>query len=132
MLAVVQHQQQAPAPKCRHQGVCQGQARLLEQAQRRRHRLGDPIRIRQRRKIHERSARERRAGFQRVAHQLAGDLDRQPRLTDATRSRKRHQPRGGEPGLDLGNLPLAPQERGQRLRKITPREQKGNRRPFRR
>ena len=91
MLAVVQHQQQAPAGQPVPHDVRRRPARLVGHAQRARHRRGHQVRVGQRRQLDQPDA------VRVVAGHRPRRLQRQARLADAARPGQRQQP-GLPPG----------------------------------
>ena len=105
MLAVVEHQQPRPCPPTRRPPTsAHGLARLLGDAQHRRHCVG------YRRRVGDRGQLEKPDTVRELIGQTRRDLGRQPGLADPAYPGQRHQPMSLDRRLHLGDLGLAPDE----------------------
>jgi hypothetical protein len=102
MLAIIEHQQpDSPLQRGSHT-VGQALSRLLDDAQRRRHRIGH------RRRIGHRGQFEKPDPVGELVGQLRCELHRQAGLADPTHPGQSHQAMSLHRGLNLGDLGLAP------------------------
>ncbi len=115
VLAVVDDQQHLAVLRVLHQRLDDRAPRLLLHAEHRRDRLRHEPRVRHRRELDEPDA----VGV--VVDDLGADLQRQSRLADAAGAGQRQQPRRREESADLGELALAPDERGDLERQVVRR-----------
>ena len=104
VLAVVDHQKEPPTSECIGNGVDQGRVALWRDAQHGRDRSGHRSRVADRRELdHPHAVRE-------LAGDLGPDLERQPRLADASDAGERDQPARPHELGDFGNDFLAADE----------------------
>ena len=108
VLAVVEHQQPDPALQRGGHRLAHGLARLLGDAQHRRHRVGH------RRRIGDRRQFENPDTVGKFIGQPRRDFGRQAGLADPAHPGQRHQPMCSQRRLHLGDFGLAPDEAGGR------------------
>ena len=110
VFAVVKHDQELLSghgpSECRHRGL----TGLLVGFEIRGHHLSDEFGIAYRRQVDEYGA------VHELACDLMGHLNRQSRLADPARSRESDEATRQDTGLDLAQLPDAPDQAGERVR----------------
>jgi hypothetical protein len=108
VLAVVEHQQPDPVLQGGRHTFTHGLARLLNDPQHRGDRVGH------RRRVGDRCELEKPDPIGKFVHQLRGDFQCQPRLTNPAHPGQRDQPTESHCRLDLGDLIVAPNPAGDR------------------
>src|SRR5918997_7000679 len=107
MLEVVEHEQRSLAPQTRAQGLFQGLALRLPQAQRPGYAGNDELRVFKRGQGDEGDVG---GGEKPVGQRSTGRLQREARLADAAGAREREYPDLPEEGLNLPKFPLPAQK----------------------